>query len=267
MHLYQLIKLEKSIMKKLAIASAVLALSASSAMAADDAFYVKAGGFGNMGMGIKLQKDFSPFTTLDRKGEHGKYGYGGTLGFGYHLMDNVRGEINASILSSRYKGGGWQDAQLKPEGLQVGQENLNELSISGGKLMINSYVDVINLGSAKLYAVLGVGSSYVKGEVKGQQIATIQDGKPSTKDADAVTYDYKFNPISYEAGAGVSYEITDTITAQFGYTIENFGMPGDRQATATESKDSKSVKLSWEDNVSESPILNHNVNLALRFSL
>jgi opacity protein-like surface antigen len=260
MHLYQLIKLKKSIMKKLAIASAVLALSASSAMSADDAFYFKAGGFGNMGMGIKLHDNFPNTTTLDRKGQYGEYGYGGTFGLGYHLMDNVRGEINASyIFSSGYKGKTWTDTELKDKPNLT--QNLNELSISGAKLMVNSYADVINLGSAKLYGGIGIGSSYIAAEVKGQAIDKEATDNNKAKDADTTQYGYGLN-FAYEIGAGVSYEITDGIAVQLGYTLENLGMPGDQK-----KKNDDDTTLSWKYHVSESSIWNHNVNLALRFSL
>lgn len=209
-------------MKKLAIAGAIIALS-SSAFAADNSLYLKAGVIGNMG-----NNGYNTHAKSIKEGQYGEYGYGLTAGVGYHLMDNLRAELNGSYLFGiNYK--------FTAEG--------NELEVNGFKSMVNAYVDVADFGPVKLYVGAGVGAAYM-------------NGKTHTVDA-VVEYDYKLN-FAYEGNVGISYDISEGVSFDLGYKLENLGMPGNKKDTPD---------ASWTKDVSDKSLLVHSVNLGVRFSL
>ena len=182
-------------MKKLAICAVVALLTSGSAFAADNSFYLKVGGLGNMAGGYDTDvKDIG-------KDQYSDYGYGLTAGVGYHLMDNIRAEANGSYLFGiKYKSKA---------------EEASDLGISGFKAMLNAYVDVANLGPVKLYVGSGLGASYINGKVKVKN-----DSAPKDKD-----YDYKLN-FAYEGTVGLAYEISEVVNLDLGYKLESLGTPG-----------------------------------------
>jgi len=87
-------------MKKIAILGAILALS-TSALADDNNFYAKIGGFGNIG--TKLFDDSKvvtpTFTTTSDNNKYGDFAFGGTIGAGYYVMSNLRIALELSYFA------------------------------------------------------------------------------------------------------------------------------------------------------------------------
>ena len=204
-------------MKTLTIASAIFVLSSSilttfTAVAEENNSYIKAGGFGNRGN--------CDTTPLLAKAE---YGYGGTVAAGYQLMDNVRTELSLSYIYGLAYKGAIEDS----------------IQIDGGNAMLNTYVDVINLGFANIYVGGGLGVSYIG--------AKVQDN------ATTIEYNRKLN-FAGELTSGIECELVEGMYIDLGYKLQNIGTPGNQNDTPG--------LQSWI----ASPFI-HNVTLSVRFSL
>ena len=260
-------------MKKLTICAVVALLTSSSAFAADNGVYLKAGVGGIMGEKMSQLKE----ADQRIKEENSDYAYVGTVGVGYQLMDNVRVEANGSLAAGiHYAGTKLNDDDLIKGNFKDKTTTATGLNITGLKGTINSYVDIANLGAAgKLYVGGGVGASYINGEVERQKTTEAISGDGNVGDDDyvapkaAVTedittdYDYKLNFV-YEVGAGLDYELSEGVNLDLGYKLESLGLPGSR-AKDGNTKDGNTT--SWQDEVSEVSPWVHSVNLGVRFSL
>jgi opacity protein-like surface antigen len=268
-------------MKKIAILGAVLALS-TSAIADDGSFYVKAGALG--GMGHKLfddNKTISGFKITKDINKYGDFTFGGTLGFGYKVMENVRAEAQAY-----YFGGPKFKYDLPfndvvdaiaavaaiPYGTDVEKEAARKdmagstanvkIDVSGPVFTLGGAVDVVSFGPASLYVTGGAGISYVTAKIEGSsEIKSATTPAPAwAKKSDPKTAEYESKVrFAFNAGAGLSFAASDSVAIDVGYLFVNLGKPAKEDMKADKPADKKE----WEGN----SIMLHNISVGVRFSL
>lgn len=270
-------------MKKIAILGAVLALS-TSAIADDGSFYVKAGALG--GMGHKLfddNKTINGFKITKDINKYGDFTFGGTLGFGYKVMENVRAEAQAYYFggpkfkydvpfndvvdaiaavpanSIPYGNDVEKEAARKD---MAGSSASNKIEVSGPVFTLGGAVDVVSFGPASLYVTGGAGISYVTAKIESSseiKSATIPAptwvGKPDPK---TMEYESKVR-FAFNAGAGLSFAASDSVAIDVGYLFVNLGKPAKEEMKADKAADKKE----WEGD----SIMLHNISVGVRFSL
>jgi opacity protein-like surface antigen len=230
-------------MKKLAIASAIIALSSSAFAAgtADNAFYIKAGGSGSWSTPLDSTKQATLGISND---EWGNMTFGGTVGVGYHVMDNVRAEIALSYVNGpRFddltsKGGTKNKLSTADSNGKVKLEN------SGFVGSVNGFVDVADMGAAKLYVGGGIGGSYLDSKITASSFPV--NG--------AVEFKKEF-AFSFNVGGGMSFEASPGMLLDVGYSYMDLGKPGNVKTAALEY----TTKDAWplESHAS------HNLNVGL----
>ena len=242
-------------MKKLAIASAIIALS-SSALAADNSFYVKAGGTTSWG----TQIDSDDKTKLGvTSTDYGTISLGGVFGAGYHLMDNIRGELSVSYVS----GPTYKDlvAKTTTDAAKVFNAVSGQTSVGGSVSLENSgfvgflsgFVDVADMGFAKVYVGAGGGGSYLE-----TKITTVFINSGEKSETQTATYSQEL-ALAWHAGGGIAFEVSPGVLFDVGYSYTYLGTPGKvKEATGTLTTSS-----TWD----LKPLASHNLNLGVRFSI
>lgn len=270
-------------MKKIAILGAVLALS-TSALADDGSFYVKAGALG--GMGHKLFDDDKTLNGAKINKDINKYGdftFGGTLGFGYKIMDNVRVEAQGyyfggpkfkydiafndivdSIASDPVNGIAYSNDTEKEAARKnlAGSTQSTKIEVSGPVFTLGGAVDVVSFGPASLYVTGGAGMSYVTAKVEtNKDIKSTATPAPSwAKKSDPTTNEYESKVrFAFNAGAGLSFAASDSVAIDVGYLFVNLGKPAKDDMKADKATDKKE----WNGN----SIMLHNFSVGVRFSL
>jgi len=272
-------------MKKIAILGAVLALS-TSAIADDSAFYAKIGATGSIGH--KLFDDAKVFngTTFDKdNNKFGKFSFGGSIGAGYKLMDNVRVELTGSYFAGpewKYETAGTEakaavlaapavgavgDANYVAEVKEVKKvdavaKSTNEIKVSGPVGLLNAYIDVFNFGPGSVYVNGGAGMSFVtvKSETKADAVGT-DAAKPTT-----VEYDAKAR-FAWNVGAGVSFSVSEGVSIDVGYSFSDLGKPAKEDTKGAKSDDKATKATTTQVEFTGNNIRAHNVNVGVRFSL
>ncbi len=185
-------------MKKLLLIAAASAALSTSAMAAEGDFY---------GRGDVALQQFTKFTDKDTGLKlKSKWSTGLELGAGYNVMDNVRGELV------------WVHA-FNPELKKTGEpadgttlEGADSLSVKHkatiDALLVKAYVDVADLGMAKLFVGGGLGLSMIK------EKGTIGAYSVSTK---------KKNTLAWTLGVGAGFEVADGVMIDLQYAYTDFG--------------------------------------------
>ena len=186
----------RKIMKKLIIVTAISALLSSTAVYASldniDQAYVKINGM--IGMGAK--DDNHPGALSD---EYGETTFNGGVAFGYNAMDTVRAEVSLLYVTGpEYKKG---TEYLKNDGF-VG--------------LVNGFVDLAEMGAAKIYVGAGIGVASIESEWQDGVTA----GTPEVI-TPAVKYDTTEWGMAYTVGAGVSFEAGPGAMVDVGYSYNN----------------------------------------------
>jgi len=219
-------------MKKIAIIGAILALS-TSAFADDNGFYAKAQGFGTIGH--KLFDDnkvsFGNTVTSDLN-KYGEFTGGAGIAAGYQIMDNVRVELQGSyFMGPKWKydfnGVDYKAAVPAAASVPAVPASTLECEVSAPVGFLNAYVDLIDMGPAKLYVGGGAGISYmdVKTKVTSAEVDAAKNG--GTK-IDAKSLDVKTDrniKFSWNVGAGVTFEVSPGISIDVGYSFVDLGKP------------------------------------------
>jgi opacity protein-like surface antigen len=211
-------------MKKLAIASAIIALS-SSALAAspgyvDNSFYIKAGGGSSWGKELDSTKK----TTLGiASKEYGSMEMNGVVGFGYNVMDNVRAEVTFSYINGpKYEAlpCTYDSVQQYLEvSMGLGSFDTGKITIesSGFVGFVNGYVDVADLGVVKVYVSGGLGGSYIESTIATDSFTTVLNNR---------TAEFKKElAFAYNLGAGLSFEASPGMLVDVGYSYTDLGKP------------------------------------------
>jgi opacity protein-like surface antigen len=263
-------------MKKIAILGAVLALS-TSAIADDGSFYVKACALG--GMGHKLLDDGKVIGGLEITKDINKYGdftFGGTLGFGYKIMDNVRVEAQGYYFGGpkfKYDLTADSIANAKAKALSITDpafiEDLKKdmdgsianikVDVSGPVVTLGGAVDVVSFGPASVYVTGGAGISYVTVKQEFNGDIKFKSNPAENKKTEAkIEYESKVR-FAFNAGAGLSFAASDSVSIDVGYLFVNLGKP----AKDDMKGDYATKNVEWEGN----SIMLHNISVGVRFSL
>ena len=247
-------------MKKIAILGAVLALS-TSAIADDNSFYIKAGAFGSIGHKAfddsKIEKVITGLKAEDNK--YGEFTFGGTVGAGYQLMDNVRVELQGSY----FAGPKWKYEKAAVAASADGapavdaSPKLNlEVEASGFAVLLSPSVDLIDIGPAKLYVTGGAGISYIK--LKQKLTLDIPfDLKMEREWESKVRF-------AWSVGAGVTFEVSPGVSIDVGYSFTDLGKPAKEDFKEIEVA---GVKMKEKIEFGGNNLRSHNVNVGVRFSL
>lgn len=188
----------------LAASCAVLALQLSPALAADydpPIFIEEAPEWVpvEIGSGWYLRGDVSynagrptyNFRLFDEKVEHRRFG--GSIGVGYHLSDNIRMDVTAS-----YYGG---DRYRYDDGT-----NTIDASHTVWSGLLNGYYDIATIAGVTPYVGAGVGFTYSK--------HSVDIDVPSVADVSWSDRRYDF---AYALMAGASFKVTDNLSIDAGY--------------------------------------------------
>ena len=249
-------------MKKLAIASAIIALS-SSAIAADNSLYLQGGGAASWGSVLDSSKKAELGISSTDMGSLSLNPRGS---FGYQFMDNVRTEIALSYFNAcKYE-------DLKSTSSSGGTPILNRLGTKDtdpkagpnvaldpttGKVSIensawvshaNIFVDVVDMGAAKVYFGGGIGASYIESNLP----VKFEGG---SNGADTKLKFEKKVSFSWNAGAGISVEAATGMLFDFGYRYMDLGKPGKTTVAG--------VEIEWP----LSSVALHNLTVGLRFHM
>jgi len=272
-------------MKKIAIAGAILALS-TSALAGD--MYIRVNGMGNFGHPIYkddqvlLDKTTEKEDALTVKKDDNKFSdslsdisFGGLIGVGYKVMDNIRVEAQGGYIfeTKWHKDANTATADLK-DGGNFSVKSKTEVDSFVG--LLTAYVD-FDAGPVSIYGKLGGGVSYMelkehveaKIGVKGQNgndfIAAKDDDRSGER-----KYEKKIRP-ALTAGFGLSFELSEGIMMDAGYSFTYLGKIEDKAHNSTikadhiDNDETKDIKedVKWKG---ESVML-HSVEAGIRFSL
>ena len=267
-------------MKKIAIAGAILALS-TSALAGD--MYIRVNGMGNFGHPIYkddqvlLKKSVEEDVDLKVKKDDNKFSdslsdisLGGLVGVGYKVMDNIRVEAQGGyIFETKWH----KDAKTATDTANLKKDQNSSVKskteVSSFVGLLTAYVD-FDAGPVSIYGKLGGGVSYMelKEHVDAQKIkaASDKDAEKDTNRSGERKYERKIRP-ALTAGAGLSFELSEGIMMDVGYSFTYLGKPEDKAHESTIKADKEDDKIldtvKWEG---ESVML-HSVEAGIRFSL
>jgi opacity protein-like surface antigen len=210
-------------MKKIMLtAAAVATLSSSTALASmEDMFYVKVnGGWNKLSKVEKMKSENSYF---------------GGLGVGYYVMDNVRADLTFDH---------YFEPKHKATKTVAGDKITSTLKGKIDSLMLNGYVDLVDVSVAKVFVGAGVGMS----QVSGKLITVDTDPNPLTNISDSDNIKKKTN-FSYALHVGASTEFAPGVNGELFYSYKDFG----------KTKKSEEIKaLSYKG---------HHVGVGIRFDI
>jgi opacity protein-like surface antigen len=257
-------------MKKIAILGAVLALSTSAIADDNSLFYIKAGASGSIGHKTyddsKFENQSFNGNKLGCKKEDNKYGeftFGGTIGAGYQLMDNVRVELQGSYFAGpkwKYEVAAVAASAAGAVPVVAASPKINvELEASGFAVLLSPAVDLIDMGPAKLYVTGGAGISYVKLKSK----VTID--VPNTTIPE-MEWESKVR-FAWSVGAGVAFEVSPGVSIDVGYSFTDLGKPAKEDFKEIEIDVAGAKTKLKEEEFGGNNLRSHNVNVGVRFSL
>jgi opacity protein-like surface antigen len=166
--------------KVLLTAAAVSVLANSSAYAMEDMFYVKA----NLGLS-KLNKVNAPGAKLKSKND-AHFG----VGAGYHVMDNARVDLTF-------------DHFVNP----VHEKGADKLKGGINTLLLNGYLDVLNVDAMKVFVGAGLGIGQVKAKHSDSNLGTAKQN----------------NTFTFAGYVGAGYEFTQGVTGELIYSYRDMG--------------------------------------------
>lgn len=192
--------------KLLLIAAATAALSTSAfADATEGTFY------GRVDLG--LQK-FTGFTDKVVSAKlKSKASVGLNVGVGYYLMDNVRAEfVYAKPFNVELKKGYSKAADAKGPAASGNVKHKADINA----LLVKAYVDVADLGMAKLFVGGGLGWSMIKEKI------TDNDTVGTTTTAYTASSKKK-NDLAWTLGVGAGFDVADGVILDAQYAYSDFG--------------------------------------------
>lgn len=166
----------------------------------------------------------------------------GEIGAGYYIMDNLRtdftiGAVASSHLkkSKTYPGGGSFSVKNKPTIVS---------------LLLNGYVDFVDLSMFKVFAGAGVGAAFVKEKINSKDI------EGSVTNTFNSTTKNKTN-FAYQLSLGTSFEVAQGVKAELVYSWRDYGKTKNTTKTIGVDK----VKFG------ETRYKGHNLMAGLRFDM
>lgn len=176
-------------MKKLVLLAAATAALSTSVMAEENMFYLR----GDVGANFAQKQTVNTFRLKN------KTSTSLSLGLGYYLMDNLRGELEYTHLFN---------PELK--GSKAGVTAKTKANIDA--LFLKGHVDVAELSVAKLFVNAGLGMS----QVKDKATSTVAGVSTSTNLKKKTNF-------AYSVGAGSGFDVADSAKLDLQYNFTDYG--------------------------------------------
>ena len=151
-------------------------------------------------------------------------GFTAEIGAGYYIMDNLRTDLTIGTVASSYL----KKSKTCPDGDSFSIKSKPTIL----SVLLNSYVDLVDLSMFKVFAGAGVGPAFVKEKINSKDI---KDGVTST--FNSVTKN-KTN-FAYQLSLGTSFEVAPGVKAELIYSWRDYG----QTKNATKTIDGGKVKF------------------------
>lgn len=193
-------------MKKLLLTAAATAVLSTSAIAAENMFYLRADAGANM---------FTKKTANDVKMK-GKTFASFDVGVGYYLMDNMRFE---AVLSKPFNG------EVKGTKAGVTQKYKSDIIA----LMAKGYVDVFDFSAGKVFLGAGLGWAQVS-----EKVSWTGGNSDKLK---------KKNNLAWMVGAGAGFGVADGVNLDVQYNFTGYGKSKAKAPQIAIERNAHSVKF------------------------
>lgn len=196
-------------------------------------FYIKAGGSGSF---------LNKITADDGVKQKAKVIPGVAIGVGYYVLENLRTDLTLEYyINPTFKG---SITNHKDYG---NQQMKNKLEL--GTLMINSYVDLFDIGISKFF--IGGGVGIAKHKTKYHITGT----SPDNENIDFRISTKKSNNFAYALSAGMAFRVFEFMNIDLTYSWKDFGKTNPKKNMAGENM---TKKVGYKG---------HNIALGLRIDL
>ncbi|AFB26878.1 MULTISPECIES: outer membrane protein [spotted fever group] len=169
-------------------------------------------------------------------------GFTGEIGAGYYIMDNLRTDLTiGTVASSNLK-----KSKTYPDGNSFSVKNKPTIV----SVLLNGYVDFVDLSMFKVFAGAGVGAAFVKEKINSKDI------KGGVTDTFNGTTKNKTN-FAYQLSLGTSFEVAQGVKAELVYSWRDYG----KTKNTTKTIDGDKVKFGG------TRYKGHNLIAGLRFDM
>ncbi|AJQ52262.1 outer membrane protein [Rickettsia conorii] len=169
-------------------------------------------------------------------------GFTGEIGAGYYIMDNLRTDLTIGTVASSHL----KKSKTYPGGDSFSVKNKPTVV----SLLLNGYVDFVDLSMFKVFAGAGVGAAFVKEKIHSKDI---KDGVTDTFNGTA-----KNNTnFAYQLSLGTSFEVAQGVKAELVYSWRDYG----KTKNTTKTIDGDKVKFGG------TRYKGHNLMAGLRFDM
>ncbi|AEK75242.1 adhesin [Rickettsia conorii subsp. heilongjiangensis] len=169
-------------------------------------------------------------------------GFTGEIGAGYYIMDNLRTDLTIGTVASSHL----KKSKTYPDGNSFSVKNKPTIV----SLLLNGYVDFVDLSMFKVFAGAGVGAAFVKEKINSKDI------KNGVTDTFNGTTKNKTN-FAYQLSLGTSFEVTQGVKAELVYSWRDYG----KTKNTTKTIDGDKVKFGGTH------YKGHNLMAGLRFDM
>ncbi|AFC72963.1 hypothetical protein MCC_07625 [Rickettsia rhipicephali str. 3-7-female6-CWPP] len=169
-------------------------------------------------------------------------GFTGEIGAGYYIMDNLRTDLTIGTVASSHL----KKSKTYPDSASFSVKNKPTIV----NLLLNGYVDFVDLSMFKVFAGAGVGAAFVKEKINSKDI---KDGVTKTFNG---TTKNKTN-FAYQLSLGTSFEVAQGVKAELVYSWRDYG----KTKNTTKTIDGDKVKFGGTH------YKGHNLMAGLRFDM
>ncbi|MFV9936841.1 MAG: outer membrane protein [Rickettsia endosymbiont of Haemaphysalis japonica] len=135
-------------------------------------------------------------------------GFTGEIGAGYYIMDNLRTDLTIGTVASSYL----KKSKTYPDSDSFSVKNKPTIV----SLLLNGYVDFVDLSMFKVFAGAGVGAAFVKEKINSKDI---EDGVTDTFNGTTKNKPY----FAYQLSLGTSFEVAQGVKAELVYSWRDYG--------------------------------------------
>ncbi|AFC75428.1 putative adhesin [Rickettsia parkeri str. Tate's Hell] len=135
-------------------------------------------------------------------------GFTGEIGAGYYIMDNLRTDLTIGTVASSHL----KKSKTYPDGNSFSVKNKPTIV----SVLLNGYVDFVDLSMFKVFAGAGVGAAFVKEKINSKDI------KGGVTDTFNGTTKNKTN-FAYQLSLGTSFEVAQGVKAELVYSWRDYG--------------------------------------------
>ncbi|WP_016770511.1 outer membrane protein [Rickettsia sibirica] len=135
-------------------------------------------------------------------------GFTGEIGAGYYIMDNLRTDLTIGMVASSHL----KKSKTYPDGNSFSVKNKPTIV----SVLLNGYVDFVDLSMFKVFAGAGVGAAFVKEKINSKDI------KGGVTDTFNGTTKNKTN-FAYQLSLGTSFEVAQGVKAELVYSWRDYG--------------------------------------------